>query len=139
MFFVVCSALRLARFTADIYVNSKPIDKNIYFVGLPSPAAAVLSMLPLYIYFEYDFIFVQNAYFNLINLFFIGFLMVSKVPTISLKNINFSKKLAPWIVLLISVICIGLISNLWLTLIILATIYLCSIIYTILNNIFFFR
>ena len=40
LFFVICSALRLARFTADIYITNKPIDDNEYFVGLPSPAAA---------------------------------------------------------------------------------------------------
>jgi len=40
LFFVICSALRLARFTADIYIINKPIDNNEFFVGLPSPAAA---------------------------------------------------------------------------------------------------
>ena len=31
LFFAICSALRLARFTADIYITNKPIDKNEYF------------------------------------------------------------------------------------------------------------
>ena len=134
LFFVACAALRLARFTADIYLTSKPIDPSLYFTGVPSPAAAGLSLLPLFLYFEYDLSLIKNAYFNLINLFLIGFLMVSKIPTISLKGINFSKSFAPWIVLLIVIICIGLISNLWLTLIILAFFYIASIIYTVLNN-----
>ena len=60
--------------------------------------------------------------------------MISKIPTISLKSINFSKKIAPWIVLLIVLICIGLISNLWLTLIILAFTYIISILYTVINS-----
>ena len=47
MFFVVCAALRLARFTADIYLAPKTIDKNIYFVGVPSPGAAGLILLPI--------------------------------------------------------------------------------------------
>ena len=135
LFYVVCSALRLARFTADIYLTSKPIDPSMYFTGIPSPAAAGLSLLPLFIFFEYDFVIVQNAYLNLINLGLIGFLMISKIPTISLKNINFSKKIAPWIVLLIVIICIGLISNLWLTLILLEFTYLSSILYTVSINI----
>jgi phosphatidylserine synthase len=63
--------------------------------------------------------------------------MVSKIPTISLKGINFSKKLAPWIVLLIVIICIGLISNLWLTLTILTITYIISILYTVAININF--
>ena len=35
LFFVICSALRLARFTADIYIVPKNIDSKIYFVGVP--------------------------------------------------------------------------------------------------------
>ena len=49
--------------------------------------------------------------------------MVSKIPTISLKSINFSKKIHLGLLLLIVIICIGLISNLWLTLIIINSIY----------------
>ena len=47
LFFVICSALRLARFTADIYITNKPIDNKEYFVGMPSPAAAGLILLDL--------------------------------------------------------------------------------------------
>ena len=137
LFFSACSALRLARFTADIYLTNKPIDSNVYFTGVPSPAAAGLSILPLFIYFEFNLPIVQNSYLNLINLSVIGFLMVSKIPTISLKKINFSKKFAPWIVLLIVIICIGLISNLWLTLIILVVAYIFSILYTVVINLNF--
>ena len=135
LFYVACSALRLARFTADIYLTTKPIDSNKYFTGVPSPAAAGIALLPLFIFFQYNLSFVKDPYINLINLFLIGFLMVSKIPTISLKNINFSKKFAPWIVLLIVIICIGLISNLWLTLIIITSVYLFSILYTVYINI----
>ena len=134
LFFAACSALRLARFTADIYITTKPIDPSIYFVGVPSPAAAGLSLLPLFIFFEFNISTVQNAYLNLFNLFLIGFLMISKIPTISLKNINFSNKYSPWILLLIVIICIGLISNLWLTLVVLTSTYLISILYTVFNN-----
>ena len=135
LFFAICAALRLARFTADIYLTSKPIDSSMYFVGVPSPAAAGLSLLPLFIFFEFDFAFIQNEYLNLCNLSIIGFLMVSKIPTMSLKNINFSKKTSPWIMLLIAIICIGLISNLWLTLIFITSTYITSIFYTVFINI----
>ena len=134
LFFSACAALRLARFTAEIYITTKPIDPSIYFIGVPSPAAAGLSLLPLYIFFQFDLSIFQNSYVNLFNLILIGFLMVSKIPTISLKSINFSSKKSPWVLLLIVVLCIGLISNLWLTLIILAILYILSIIYTVINN-----
>jgi len=136
LFYVACSALRLARFTADVYLTSKPIDSSKYFTGVPSPAAAGLCLLPLFLFFEYNFSFILNPYINLINLSLIGFLMVSKIPTISLKSINFSNKFSPWVLLLIVVICIGVISNLWLTLTLIVLSYLISIIYTIIVNLF---
>ena len=134
LFFSACAALRLARFTADIYITTKPIDPSIYFIGVPSPAAAGLSLLPLFIFIEFNISIFQNPYLNLFNLFIIGFLMVSKIPTISLKSINFSSKISPWVLLLLVAVCIGLISNLWLTLVIITILYILSIIYTVINN-----
>ena len=134
MFFVVCAALRLARFTADIYLSPKTIDINTYFIGIPSPGAAGLSLLPILIYIEFEFSFLKNAYLNLFNLGLIGFLMISKIPTISLKKMFFSKKYITWIILLSVIICISLISNIWLTLIIIGFIYMTSIIYTVIIN-----
>ena len=134
LFFVVCSALRLARFTTDINLSPKEIDSNIYFVGVPSPAAAGLTLLPVFIYLEFDFSLLKNPYINLLNLGIIGFLMVSKIPTISLKKINLKNKYSPWIILLISTLSIGFISNVWLTLIIISFVYIISIFYTVITN-----
>ena len=135
LFFVICSALRLARFTADIYITNKPIDHNEYFVGVPSPAAAGLILLPLFIFFEFEFSILKNQYLNFSNILLIGFLMISKIPTFSLSKIDFSKKHIPWIILLSVIICVSLISNIWLTLIIIGVLYLLSIIYTVILNI----
>ena len=35
------------------WIINKPIDDNEYFVGIPSPAAAGLVLLPLFIFFEF--------------------------------------------------------------------------------------
>ena len=134
LFFSVCAALRLARFTADIYLVDKPIDDTTYFIGVPSPAAAILCLLPIFLFIELDFNFFRDPYLNIANLIVIGLLMVSKIPTVSLKKIKFSKKVSPFIILLLVIICIGLITNLWITLIILSIAY----IYTIIHTIFFY-
>jgi len=76
----------------------------------------------------------KYPYINLVNLGVIGFLMVSKIPTISLKKINLENKYSPWVILLISALCIGFISNVWLTLIIITIIYIFSIFYTVIIN-----
>jgi len=131
LFFVICSALRLARFTADIYITNKPIDDNEYFVGLPSPAAAGLILLPLFIYFEFDYYFLKNNYLNLLITVIIGLMMISKIPTISLKKIQIKQKYKTWIFLIFVIVCVALISKIWFTLVIVFSLYLLSIIYTI--------
>tara|TARA_Y100000590_G_scaffold435094_1_gene554141 strand:+ start:3712 stop:4437 length:726 start_codon:yes stop_codon:yes gene_type:complete len=131
LFFVICAALRLARFTADIYITNKPIDHNEYFTGVPSPAAAGLILLPLFIHFEFTTLIIKNEYFNLFNTLIIGFLMISKIPTISLKKINFNKKFNTWLFLISVIIFIFLISKLWLTLTFLFSVYVLSIFFTV--------
>ena len=107
---------------------------NIYFTGVPSPGAAGLSPLPVFIVFEFDIFFFRDPYFNIVNLIIIGFLMVSKIPTFDIKSINFKTKYSPWIILIIAVICVGLLSNVWMSLVILGFTYIISIIYTIIKN-----
>ena len=45
--------------------------------------------------------------------------MISKIPTFSFKAIDFNRKYSPWIILLIAITCVGLLSNVWMTLVIL--------------------
>ena len=134
LFFVICSALRLARFTADIYVTNKPIDNKEYFTGIPSPAAAGLILLPLFIFFEFQIDLLKNEYFNFITTIVIGFMMISKIPTISLKKIKINAKYKTWIFLIFVLACVSLISKIWITLIIFFGAYLLSVFYTIIKS-----
>ena len=134
LFFVICSALRLARFTADIYITNKPIDDKEYFVGMPSPAAAGLILLPLFVYFEFDLNFIKNGYLNLVSTIIIGFMMISKIPTISLKTIKINQRYKTSILLIFVIVSVALISKIWITLIIVFSIYLLSIGYTIIKS-----
>ncbi len=134
LFFVICSALRLARFTADIYITNKPIDNNEYFTGVPSPAAAGLILLPLFIYFEFQIDLLKNDYFNLITTIIIGFMMISKIPTISIKKIKINPKYKTWIFLIFVLVCVALISRIWITLICVIVAYLISVFYTIIRS-----
>ncbi|MFL2543643.1 MAG: CDP-diacylglycerol--serine O-phosphatidyltransferase [Alphaproteobacteria bacterium] len=134
LFFVICSALRLARFTADIYITNKPIDKNEYFTGVPSPAAAGLILLPLFIFFEFEIEFLKNDYLNLITTIVIGFMMISKIPTISIKKLKINPKYKTWIFLIFVLVCVALISRIWITLISVVSAYLISVFYTIIKS-----
>jgi len=134
LFFVICAALRLARFTADIYITNKPIDDNEYFVGIPSPAAAGIVLIPLFLYFEFNLVEFNNKYLNLFLVLLVGFLMISKIPTLSLKKININKKFNTWFILIMVIVFILMISKIWLTLSCLLILYIFSIFYTIFKN-----
>lgn len=78
--FLLCGALRLARFNANIEkVNSD------FFQGLPIPGAAAAVIGFILISIEYPAYF-SNIYLVVLYLLFYSFLMVSNVPFSSFKN-----------------------------------------------------
>ena len=91
-------------------------------------------MNKLDIFFVFEFSILNNQYLNFINTLIIGFLMISKIPTISLNKININKKYNTWVYLILVFICIALISKLWLTVTCLSIIYIFSIFYTVYKN-----
>ena len=90
--------------------------------------------MPLFIFFEYDLNFLKNQYLNFFSTIVIGFMMISKIPTISLKKIYINPKYKTWIFLIFVFFSVSLVSKIWLTLTILFGIYLLSIIYTIIKS-----
>ena len=76
----------------------------------------------------------KNEYLNLFTTTLIGFMMISKIPTISLKKININQKYKTWIFLIFVIACVALISKIWLTLIILFGCYILSIFFTIIQS-----
>jgi len=86
LIYVVCVALRLARF--NIHSNAEPSWRDNFFEGVPSPAGGILVLMPLI--FSLSELDIFNVNYNLIvPIFFIttSFLLISKFPTYSLKRI----------------------------------------------------
>ena len=80
--FVLFAAIRLARFNIDSRQKKT-------FIGLPSPAAALLVSSALWIYytphFETTSLFLENPVYLNISLVFVSFLMVAPLKFFSLK------------------------------------------------------
>ena len=92
MIYVVCVALRLARF--NVSSNSEPSWKDNYFEGVPSPAGGILILMPLI--FSLSEIIVININYNIIvPTFFIliSFLLISKIPTFAFKKIAVPRRM----------------------------------------------
>ena len=86
LIYVVCVALRLARF--NVSSNEEPSWRDNFFEGIPSPAGGILILMPL-IYSLSEFKFINfNIKLTVPFLFvIISFLLISKFPTYSLKKI----------------------------------------------------
>ena len=89
--FVICVALRLARF--NINSNQEPSWRDNFFEGVPSPAGGILVLTPL-IYNLSGFSFFQVNYDIVVPLFFVttSFLLISKFPSYSFKKIVIQRK-----------------------------------------------
>jgi len=85
--YVVCCALRLARFNIMTY-DDELLWKQNFFEGVPSPGAAGLVMLPLVLYKLEIYNFDQYRLLVVSTIFIItSILMISKLPTYSFKRI----------------------------------------------------
>ena len=126
LIYSVCCVLRLARFNLT-KIEEAEEWKNNFFEGIPSPAGGLLILMPL-IYelanlnLGYD---IKNItpYSTVI----VAIMLVSKVPTLSLKKISISPKTTVFLLLTIGIIFIALLFYTLESLLIFGVIYLLSI------------
>ena len=121
VFFVLCAALRLARFNAQIDTDNQPHKSAGFNTGVPSPPGAALALLPMMIWFETGAEWVRDYRLLAPWLLLCAFLMVSNVATYSWSSIKIRRSLrfmalaavslfvatlvaAPWVAL----ICVGI-------------------------------
>ena len=91
LIYVICVALRLARF--NVHSNQGPSWKDNFFEGVPSPAGGILVLTPLIVSLSnFDFIKLNNNI--IVPAFFIitSLLLISKFPTYSFKKIVIQRK-----------------------------------------------
>ena len=88
LIYVVCVALRLARF--NISSEEDPSWKDNFFEGVPSPAGGIIVLMPLiYSFSGFSKFIIEINYDLLVPLFFIivSLLLISTIPTYSFKKI----------------------------------------------------
>ena len=126
LIYSVCCVLRLARFNLT-KIETQQNWKNNYFEGVPSPAGGLLILMPLI--FELSDINMNinikslTPYFTIL----IAFLLVSKLPTLSLKRISISPKTTVFILLGIGTVFISLLYYTFETLLVFGILYLVSL------------
>tara|TARA_B100001121_G_scaffold306873_1_gene327242 strand:- start:636 stop:1427 length:792 start_codon:yes stop_codon:yes gene_type:complete len=123
LIYSVCCVLRLARFNLTKHDDNHEW-KNNFFEGIPSPAGGLIILIPL-IYELSNFDFDFNLRFITPYLtIFIALMLVSKVPTPSLKKISISPKTTMFLLLFVGMIFIALLFYTFKTLLFFSLIYL---------------
>lgn len=90
--FCACGAIRLARFNVESVRDEGATKGNPYFTGLPTPAAACMVLLPLLVSFQWNDPLVNQAWVSLAMLALTSILMVSRLPTPSIKYMKLQRQ-----------------------------------------------
>ena len=91
LIYVICVALRLARF--NVNTGQVPSWRDNFFEGVPSPAGGILVLTPL-IFSMTSFDIIKVNYDLVVPIFFIitSFLLISKFPSYSFKKIVIQRR-----------------------------------------------
>ena len=126
LIYSVCCVLRLARFNLTKNENDHEW-KNNFFEGIPSPAGGLLILTPLiYELTELNFNLNIKSLTPFLTVL-IALLLVSKIPTPSLKKISISSKTTVFLLLSVGIIFIALLFYTFETLLVFSFIYLISV------------
>ena len=117
VFFVLCAALRLARFNAQIDTDNQPHKSAGFNTGVPSPPGAALALLPMMIWFETGVEWVRDYRLLAPWLLLCAFLMVSNVATYSWSSIKIRRSLRFMALAAVSLFVATLVAAPWVALI----------------------
>jgi CDP-diacylglycerol--serine O-phosphatidyltransferase len=130
LFYAICCGLRLARFNTQLDTDLPPYAYN-FFTGAPAPGGAGLVMIPMFLAFEYGDAFFRSPYLNAVVMTGVALLMVSRIPTISLKRFRVPHHYVVPIMLAVAVVAGFLTTAPWPTLSAVGIAYIVSIPFTL--------
>jgi CDP-diacylglycerol---serine O-phosphatidyltransferase len=133
LFYAMCDCFRLARFNTMLEQPTLPYWKH-FFTGVPAPGGcwmvltpAIFSFTPAQDWFPGLQDFFRNPYLGMGMLLFVGALMASRLPTISLKAIHINRRYMLPLMAFLLLLVAFLVSNFWLTLGVLGFVYLVTV------------
>jgi CDP-diacylglycerol--serine O-phosphatidyltransferase len=131
LFFIVCTALRLARFNTALFDHDKEPWENQFFTGVPSPAGGILCLLPLIISLQFDQEFKLPAVVAIANVLLAGTLMPSRIPTFSGKHLHIKRENIPPFMIACSFLLVLFIIEPWFFLSAVSVVYLISMLFSV--------
>jgi CDP-diacylglycerol--serine O-phosphatidyltransferase len=121
-------ALRLARFNARLDEEDDPRKRFGFLTGIPAPVGAALALAPMMVDFSISDNFLQaKSQYIAPYVVAIALLLISTLPTVSLKAIRVKKEYLVLIMLVIAAVITGLFVQTWFMVLVLGMIYLISL------------
>ena len=132
LYYAMCDCFRLARFNTMLEQEVAPYWKH-FFTGVPAPGGCWMVLTPAILAFELKescpdlAAFLQKPGAGIFMLVFIGTLMASRLPTISLKSVHISKKWMPAVLAGLLLLIAFLVTDLWLTVGVVGVLYVFTV------------
>lgn len=127
LLYCVCCALRLARFNIAAEQEEEDGVAQRFFHGVPAPAAAGLSLLPMMLAFASDSDITRNPVLAAVYMVILAFAMVSQVPTLAVKHFHIDRAYVLPILLGVG-LTVGLLTSFfWATLVACGVLYIALI------------
>ena len=141
LFYAMCDCFRLARFNTMLEQPAIPYWKH-FFTGVPAPGGCWMVLTPAILYHVLEVgngilvkgesaasiqAVLRHPVMGMFMLLFVGALMASRLPTISLKAIKISRPYLPlaMVILLLLISCMFI--NFWLTMGVLGALYVLTV------------
>lgn len=131
LIYAIAMALRLARFNARMEDDNEPKKAFGFLTGVPAPMGAALLLMPMMVEFAYGEHFLSNYQYVVAGYaLVVALLMVSTLPTISLKALRVPREWFIPALLVIGMVIAGLFARTWMVLIGIGLVYLTSLPFT---------
>jgi CDP-diacylglycerol--serine O-phosphatidyltransferase len=122
-----------ARFNVSSRQDTKG-DCNVHFTGVPAPAGACLALAPMFLSFSFADKPILPGVIICLYMLFIGLLMISRIPTVSLKAFKISSENKAVLISGVILLIISLVMFEWVTLVAIAAVYLAMVIKSMMTS-----
>ncbi len=133
LIFAVCCVVRLARFNVHAKSETDEFD-NRFFVGVPAPAGALLVLLPMFISFSIAEKPVLPVAMICLHMVFVGWLLISRIPTWSFKTLTVSRENVKFFLVGIAFTGAAALTYAWVTLVALCIAYVGAVIWALVSG-----
>ena len=126
LYYAMCDCFRLARFNTMLEQETAPYWRH-FFTGVPAPGGCWMVLSPAMVALSLDLAWQPSPYLGVFMLLFVGTLMASRLPTISLKHVRIPKGSMPYLLAGMLFAVAFLAVNFWLALGVLGGCYILTI------------